>query len=326
MVHQLVGAKLQLGHTPDSRHECRNELGLELTVQLGAFVTACHVAADVGVEQDGIGDAVGVGSVDAQAHIAVDADAAVHNAEINGRCGPELVVQNFLGVEVVHALILARVSAVGEALSDCGKGLFKRVAEFACENARFTGAVPCEFARFGADLRNLPLIHDNHALSVRHGDAGAVGNDVVVPLGVGGAAGSLLLSPHDQRVFIQSIAVEEFLPLVGKHAASRAESRLNQSHTNVTPFRCSLPSVPEGFVTSIIQDFTVFVNCFVKHCRSLRVLLASPGTCLPPCATAPLKERQNCHNISRHITQYSHYVHKYMVEYEHRVCCPWRDL
>ena len=170
------------------------------------------------------------------------------------------------------------------------------------------------------------LIHDDLALSVRHGVAGAVGNDVVVPLGVGGEAGSLLLSPHDQRVYIQSIAVEEFFPLVGKHAASRAESRLNQSHTNVTPFKCSLPSVPEGFVTLIIQDFTVFVNCFVKHCRSLRVLLASPGTCLPPCATATLKERQNCHNISRHITQYSHRVHKYMVEYEHRVCCPWRDL
>ena len=58
-------------------------------------------------------------------------------------------------------------------------------AERPVEDGGFGVLIEYKLAGLGGELHNLALIDDHHALPVRHGDSGAVGNDVVVPFCVG---------------------------------------------------------------------------------------------------------------------------------------------
>ena len=58
----------------------------------------------------------------------------------------------------------------------------------------------------------------------------AVGDDVVIALGVAGTARDLLFALDRQHVRGDRFAIKVFLPLVGQHAASRAHCRFDQSH------------------------------------------------------------------------------------------------
>ena len=67
-------------------------------------------------------------------------------------------------------------------------------------------------------------------MSVRNGDQAAVGDDIVIALGVAGTARDLLFALDRQHVRGDRLAIKVFLPLVGQHAASRAHCRFDQSH------------------------------------------------------------------------------------------------
>ena len=67
------------------------------------------------VEQHGVGNFVGIHAVAADGHVDVQPDVAVDNAEGDRGGRAELVVHDLLGIEVVNALVLARVSAEREA-------------------------------------------------------------------------------------------------------------------------------------------------------------------------------------------------------------------
>ena len=106
----------------------------------------------------------------ADAHVGVDRRALVDHAERNGRRRAVLVADELLGVEVVDALVLRRFAAEGETLADVAENVADAVAELAREDARLGGGIVEKFARLGADLHDLALLDDEHALAVRHGD------------------------------------------------------------------------------------------------------------------------------------------------------------
>ena len=91
-------------------------------------------------------------------------------------------------------------------------------------------------AGLGADVHHLTLLHDEHALSVRNGDQAAVGDNVVIALGVAGTARDLLFALDRQHIRGDRLAIKVFLPLVGQHAASRAHCRFDQSHNSTLLF------------------------------------------------------------------------------------------
>ena len=95
------------------------------------------------------------------------------------------------------------------------------------------GGIEGILARFGAHLHHAALLHDEHALSVCHSNAAAVGDDVVLAV-VGAAAGGALLALDHQHILVQRIAVEKFLPLIGERAAERADTGFDQTH-NMLP-------------------------------------------------------------------------------------------
>ena len=66
-----------------------------------------------------------------------------------------------------------------EALADILEGVENILAQLAVEQRRLGRGIIFEFARLRAELRDLALIDDDHALAVGDGDHRAVGNDVV---------------------------------------------------------------------------------------------------------------------------------------------------
>ena len=206
------------------------QLRAHLACQLLHLVVLADVAADVGVEQQGIlqPDAVFPEALDADVHI--DARPRVNYPEGDRAGGAVLVAGEFLGVEIVHPLVLGGLAAEGEALADVAEYLTDALSQAACKNAWLRGGVVDKFAGFGADLHHLALLHDEHTLAVRHGDERAGGDDVFIALIVAGTAGDFFLSLHRQNVRGECLAVKIFLPLVGHDPAGRACRCFHQSH------------------------------------------------------------------------------------------------
>ena len=209
-----------------------HQLTLQAGSQLRGIVLVGNVAAHVGVEQQRVADAVSKAAVAADIHRELIAPLlADHHAERDGRRGAVQDLAQFLGVDVVHPLILAGVAAVGKALGHGLEGSSQTIAKVAGEHAGLGGGIEGILARLGAHLHHLALLHDEHTLAIGHSNAAAVGNDVVLAV-VGAAAGGALLTLDHQHVFIQRIAIEKFLPLVCKRSAQCAHTCFDQTHSN----------------------------------------------------------------------------------------------
>ena len=206
------------------------QLRFQLAVQRGAGIVLRHVAADIGVKQQGVGDMVTVLAEAANAHIHVDTGSLVHHPEGNGTGGAVFIAGDLLGVDIIDALVLGGLAAEGKALADVLEHLSDALAQMAGENAGLRGGVIDKFAGLGADLRHLALIHNEHTLSVRHGNDRAGGDDVLIALIVAGTARDLFAALHRQRIGAQRLTVKIFLPLVRQHAAGGTGCRFDQSH------------------------------------------------------------------------------------------------
>ena len=104
-------------------------------------------------------------------HSAAHTDALVYHFKYDRAGRTEFVVQNFLGVEIINPLIFAGVAAVSETLTDGLKCILDALTQTACKDGWLGGAVVGKLTGFGADLHDLTLFHDDHALTVRHGNS-----------------------------------------------------------------------------------------------------------------------------------------------------------
>ena len=219
----------QSGDAGERRLQSGEELGFQLAVQLVAGVVLRYVAADVLVEQHGVGNLIGIFTVAADGNVHIQTDVVVHNTEGDGSGGAVLVANQFLQVEEVHPLILGGVSAEGEAALEGFPAAFQTF-QTALKNGGFAGGIPGVFAGLGGELHNLALLHDHHALPLVDGDDGAVGNDVVRALGVAAAGGGTLFALGDQNVGRHAVTVEILFPLIGKDVAHRSQCCFDQTH------------------------------------------------------------------------------------------------
>ena len=134
--HNLVGAQLKLGQTSECRLQCADKLCFQLAVKLIPGIFLLHVAADVRIEQQRVSDPVRIHARAPHRHVQIQPDLGIHHTEGNGVRGAEFVVDKLLGVEIIHPLILAGISAVGETLTDGPEGLLDALAELAREKGR----------------------------------------------------------------------------------------------------------------------------------------------------------------------------------------------
>ena len=184
MQRELIRTELHLGELSERRLQCVNELRLELAVNFLSREFLLNIAADTRIEGNRVGDPIGIDAAASHLHGSSHADLFVDHGEQERIGCAELVVHDLLGVEIIHALILARVSAMDKPSSHGSEGFLHALSEISRKNTRLCGRIIGILARFGADLHDPSLFHNNHALSVGYRDPGAVGNDVVVSLGV----------------------------------------------------------------------------------------------------------------------------------------------
>ena len=244
-------------HIADARErrlQRREQLALELTVDRVAGVGLGDVAADVGVKQQRVRDAVAVLAEAADGDVDVDAGALVHHAERHRARRAVLVAGQLLGVEIVDALILRGLAAEGEALADVLEHLTDALTEVSGKDRRLGGRVVGVLARLGADLDDLALLDDEHALTVGDGDARAAGDDVLIAVRVARTAGGFLLSLDRQHVGRQRLAGEKFFPLVGHDTAGGSGDRFDKSHKHAPLRRCfsSYLTVSDDFSAMLI--------------------------------------------------------------------------
>ena len=105
--------------------------------------------------------------------------------EGNGVGSAELVVLDLLDVHIVDPLIPGGVAAVLEPLPHGLDQAAEALAQGSGEDGGGCLAVIGEETRLGHHVQHLSLIDDQGALAVIDHNAGAIGNDIVVAVGVG---------------------------------------------------------------------------------------------------------------------------------------------
>ena len=206
------------------------QLALELGVDLAALVFGADVAAHVAVEGGGVHDLVAVFTEAADGDVDIQVGIAVHHAEGHGRRRAILVADDLLGVEIVDPLILRSVAAEGETLEHGAQNVLQALAQVAAEDAGLRGHIVDEFAGLGAEIDDLALLDDHHALTVGNGDHAAIGDDVIRPLGIAGTTGDPLRRFDSQGIGRNRFTIEVFFPLISQHTAGSAQSSTNKSH------------------------------------------------------------------------------------------------
>ena len=231
MQRQLRVANAHGGHLAKSGLKRGHELGLQHGVQPVPPEFIGNVSADILIEEDGVTDPVGILAEAPDGHRGAETDILIHYPEGHRSGGAVLIAVELLGVDVIDPLVLARVSAEGEPAAKGGEAGLDALPQGPGEDAGLGGGIVDEFARLGADLRDLPLIHDQHTLTVRHGDHGAVGDDVIAAL-VGRPGGHPLAPLYRQNRFRQSVTVKILLPLVSQNAARGRKRRFDKTHNH----------------------------------------------------------------------------------------------
>ena len=253
MSGDLVILHLVGGKGGQRRLQSVHQFALQAGSQLRGIVLVGDIAAHIGVEQQRVADAVGKAAVAADIHRELVAPLlADHHPERDGGSSAVQDLAQLLGVDVVHTLILAGVAAIGKALGHGLEGSRQTVAKVAGKHAGLGGGIEGILARLGAHLHHLALLHDEHTLSVCHGDAAAVGDDVVLAV-VRAAAGGALLALNHQHILVQRIAVEKFLPLVCKRSTQCAHTCFDQTHSNFLLY----------FLLFLLSSYLMIRNDFV---------------------------------------------------------------
>ena len=237
MTRQRTVAHAIFGQSAKCYTQAHHQLALHLAVDLVTTIILSNVRAHIGVEKQRIGNLVAVFAKATNANLPVNSQVIINQTHRNRLRGAKLIAVNFLHIEVINALILTRVTAKGKALTNLAKYCLNVFFKIASEYRRLTGGIVYIFAGLVAQIHNLTLLYDNHALAVIDSDNAAITDNVVFGRSVGATSltGRTLLTLSHQNVGGHAVAVKKLFPLVAEYAAYSAHCCFNQTH-NTTSF------------------------------------------------------------------------------------------
>ena len=123
----------------------------------------------------------------------------------------------------------------GETLADILEYGLQVLAQLsAVEDGGFGGHVVLVFTGFCAEVHDLALVYDDHALSVGDSDDGTVGDHVIVSV-VGGTSADLLLSLGDENICGDRFTIEVLFPLICQYSAGSTCNCFDKTHV-ISPF------------------------------------------------------------------------------------------
>ncbi len=166
MCDNLVRAQFQIGKFSERRLQRADKFCFQLAIQLITRILLLHIAADIGIKQHRIRDFIGINAGTADGDIHIQPDLGVYYTERDRVRRAKLVVDQFFGIKVIHPLILPGITSKGEPLANRLKRPQYAAAKASGKNARLCGRVILKFPRLCAQLHNLALFYNHHALSV----------------------------------------------------------------------------------------------------------------------------------------------------------------
>ena len=268
MQGQLCIADAHGGNLSESRLQGGHQFRTKHGIQPIPAKLAIHVAADILIEQNGVTDPVGVFTEATNGNSGAETDVLVHHPEGHRRGGAVLVAKEFLCINIVDSLILARIAAESKAAAHGGKGILHRLAQGTGEHAGFCRGIVDKLTGLGTDFRHLSLVNDQHTLAVSHGNDGAIGNDIVAsPIGRPG--GDFFLPLYRQDRLRQCVTIKILLPLVAQYTTGRCQCSFDQAHGNLSfdsEIQFRSPARGPFLVCLFYQRHSLKSSVFCKKC------------------------------------------------------------
>ena len=119
--------QLHIRHLSKRWLQSANKLCLQLVIQLALAIRLGYIATYVGVEQNRIGNAIRILTVTTNSSINIQTDVVIYYTERNRIGGSELVINDFLGIKIINALVLTGISAHCKTLCKCLEGCSQAV-------------------------------------------------------------------------------------------------------------------------------------------------------------------------------------------------------
>ena len=271
MQRQLRIADAHGRHFPEGRLQRRHQLGFQHTVQTVPLELIGDIAAHILIEEDRIADPVGILAEAADGDLGTEADILIHDPERHRGSRAVFVAEELFGIDVIDTLVLARISAEGKAAAHSGKAVLHGLAQCAGENAGLCRSVINKFTGLGANLRDLALIHDQHALAIRHRNNGAGGNNIVAALGIGGTGGDPLLAPYRQHRLRKCVTIKILLPLVSQDTAGCAQCSFDKTHSDLSLYILNFDRAYSRSFAILPNPYREIKSILVKKCCHLGI-------------------------------------------------------
>ena len=206
------------------------QLAFQLAVDFIPGIVLLDIAADIGIEKNWIGYTVAVLTKASQGHGHLEVNIRIHYLEGYGIWRAVFIADDFLGVEEINSLILAGIPAEGESLAYLLKYILDAGGKVPGKYGRSQGSIVFVLACLRADIHHLAVFYDYHALPLIDSNKGTIGNNIILPTGIGAAFASTLPPLGHQHIRRHTLTVDIFLPLVSQHTTCCTNSCFNQTH------------------------------------------------------------------------------------------------
>ena len=214
-----------LGNLRKSRLKRCQKLRLQLGIDLVSCIRSVNISADILIEQNRILYPVCIFTEAGDRDIHIQANIRINHAERHRIGSSILVSDDFLRVEVIDSLIHSGIPAEAHALAKGLEGILNSLPKSAGKQRRRGLAVKHKLTGLRTDFHDLPLLYNDHALSVIDRYDGTIGNNIVASV-IAGARLLALLTLYNKCLLIQRSAVEVLSPLIRKHRRCRTDSYL----------------------------------------------------------------------------------------------------
>ena len=214
-----------------SRLESREKLRLELAVKLASLVAVFRISCHIRIKQNGVDNFIRILAETTDTDRQFQSRIVIRYLERNLTGCTVFISYNFLRIEIIDPLVLARIPAKSKTaayLLEHGKYTF--LIQTACKKRRFRGTVIRILPRLGTKIHHLAGLDNHHALSVINGNHRPVRYDIILTAGIRTPPAGPLLPFHHQHIGRHTVAIEKFFPLVRQYTACRTDSRFNQTH------------------------------------------------------------------------------------------------
>ena len=163
-------------------------------------------------------------------NVHIQTNVLVYHTEWHRCHSSVLIADQFLNIHIVNSLLCGCHTTKADTLTQFLKGCLNILTQAAIEQAWLCTGVIQKLSCLCTHIYDLPLIHNQHTLSICHTDDRTIGDHVAVTAFLEQLILLSLVSSCHQNICRKGITVKIISPGIGQYAGCGCQCCTNQTH------------------------------------------------------------------------------------------------